>query len=204
MKIKLIPFKINMNFKIIQCNFLQKYNNINNFNCIFKNMIKVNTYITQNVNAKESAIYISPPKSFNFTKKFEIGENVESLNISLLEDKFFTKYQKVLLIDIENIGKYKFSGFDGIIIGFISNNSSLYKKLNDIKRYIHLEIFNGKEKNGADILMSIFIGQNLNNFKNYNNKIIILTKDKFGLAIKNICNQNGIECIIKHNLDENI
>lgn len=160
-----------MNLKIIQCNFLQKYNHINNFNNIFKNSIKANTYITQSI---------------------------------YKNDNFFIKNQKVLLIDIENIGKYKISGFDGIIIGFISNNSPLYKKLYDIKRYFHIEIFNGKEKNGADILMSIFIGQNLNHFKNYNNKIIILTKDKFGLSIKNICNQNGIDCIIKHKLDENI
>lgn len=158
-----------MNLKIIQCNFLKKYNHINKFNNIFKKTMIANTYVTQSM---------------------------------YKNNNFFIKNQKVLLIDIENVGKYKISGFDGMIIGFISNNSTLYKKLDDIKRYIHVEIFNGKEKNGADILMSIFIRQNLNNFKNYNNKIILLTKDKFGLSIKNICNQNGIDCIIKHKLDE--
>ena len=94
--------------------------------------------------------------------------------------------QNIIFIDIENTQKYKYIKPKNYIFGFISTNSYMYKKLNEIEKYMDTYVYEGTEKNGSDILMSIIVAKNIPHIQKFNNKITIITNDNYAKCIKNI------------------
>lgn len=100
--------------------------------------------------------------------------------------------QNIIFIDIENIQKYKYIKPKNYILGFISTNSYMYKKLNEIEKYMDTYVYEGTEKNGSDILMSIIVAKNIPHIQKFNNKITIITNDNYAKCIKNILEKDNI------------
>lgn len=108
--------------------------------------------------------------------------------------------QNIFFIDIENVSKYNYIIPDGYIYGFISTNSNLYNKIEDIKKYMNVYIYEGIEKDGADILLSMILSKNIPHIKKYKNNVTILTNDHYGKCIKKILEKMDISCEIKKDL----
>lgn len=102
---------------------------------------------------------------------------------------------ETVLIDVENVG-YKYFNKNAKIVGFISKQS-LYKKLDIIKKYMDIEIYDGKDKNGADSLMLFYIGKNIDFYIKNKYKVIIISNDSFAKCALNILNKHGIICELK-------
>lgn len=110
------------------------------------------------------------------------------------------KSQDIIFVDIENISKYNYIIPEKYIYGFISTNSCLYNKIEDIKRYMNIYIYDGKEKDGSDILLTMIISEHIPHIKKYKNNIIIVTNDHFGKCIKKILKNDNINCDVVKSL----
>lgn len=108
--------------------------------------------------------------------------------------------QDIIFIDIENTQKYKYVKPKNYILGFISTNSYMYKKLNEIEKYMETYVYEGTEKNGSDILMSIILAKHIPHIKKYNNNVTIITSDNYGKCIKKILEKDMIFCNIEKDL----
>lgn len=108
--------------------------------------------------------------------------------------------QNIFFIDIENLSKYNYIIPNSYIYGFISTNSNLYNKIEDIKKYMNIYVYEGIEKDGSDVLLSMIISKNIPHIKKHKNKVTILTNDHFGKCIKRILEKMDISCEIKNNL----
>lgn len=108
--------------------------------------------------------------------------------------------QHACFIDIENLSKYNYIIPNSYIYGFISTNSNLYNKIEDIKKYMNIYVYEGVEKDGSDVLLSMIISKNIPHIKKHKNKVTILTNDHFGKCIKRILEKMDISCEIKNNL----
>lgn len=117
-----------------------------------------------------------------------VNKYITYKDINILHD------QDIVFIDIENISKYDYIIPSKYIYGFISTNSHLYNKIDDIKRYMNLYIYNGKEKDGSDILLTMTVSEHVPHIRKYKNKVIIVTNDHFGKCIKKILKINNIYC----------
>lgn len=111
-------------------------------------------------------------------------------------NKFENNYNKVVLVDIENVG-YKIKYNDIKTIGFISKQHSLYSKINEIKKYMNVEVYDGKEKNGADTLMTFYVGKNIEFYIKNKIEVILLSKDHFVKCVSKILDSYNVKNIIQ-------
>jgi hypothetical protein len=118
----------------------------------------------------------------------------EGIKYNCYKDTNILNLQDIIFIDIENVSKYNYIIPSKYIYGFISTNSCLYNKIEDIKQYMDVYVYDGNEKDGADILLSMIISKKIQYIKKYKNKVIILTNDHFGICIKKILEKNDISC----------
>lgn len=145
---------------------------------------------SSNSAAMKAYIYIN---NIIFLKKQDI--NIKNENICSKKYINDNIKKEIVLIDIENVG-YKYFNKNSRIIGFISKQS-LYNKIDKIKEYMEVEVYNGKDKNGADTLMIFYIARNINSYIKNKNKIIIISNDSFSKCILNILKIYNINCELK-------
>lgn len=105
--------------------------------------------------------------------------------------------QDIIFIDIENTQKYKYVKPKNYMFGFISTNSYMYKKIDEIRKYMDTYVYEGTEKNGSDILMSIILAKHISHIEKYNNNVIIVTSDNYGKCIKKNLEKDMIICNIE-------
>lgn len=112
------------------------------------------------------------------------------------KDEFTNNHNKnIVLIDVENVG-YKYFNKKSRIIGFISKQC-LYNKIDIIKKYMELEIYDGKDKNGADTMMLFYIGRNIDYYIKNKIHVTIISNDSFSKCAYNILNKHNIKCELK-------
>lgn len=148
-------------------------------------------------NNKKESQQDASKKALDYLKKYKKG-----IKYKIYKDGNILNHQDIIFIDIENISKYIYIIPDKYIYGFISTNSSLYNKIEDIKQYMNLYIYEGVEKDGADILLAMMVSENIQHIKKYKNKVIILTNDHYGICIKKILEKNNIKCDVINCLDK--
>ncbi len=103
--------------------------------------------------------------------------------------------KEVILVDVENAG-YKYLNKNAKVIGFISKQC-LYNKIDKIKKYMDIEVYDGNDKNGADTMMVFYIGKNINLYIKNKTKITIISNDSFAKCALNILKKYNINCKLK-------
>ena len=110
----------------------------------------------------------------------------------------YKEINEIVLIDLENVG-YKYINKNAKVVGFISKQS-LYNKVDTIKKYMDIELYDGKDKNGADSLMLFYIGKNIDTYLKNKYKVIIISNDSFAKCAINILTNLGIYCELKRSI----
>jgi hypothetical protein len=166
--------------------------NVNNKKIKFKGDIK-----NKKIESQQSACI----KTLEYLK---VDNSTQEKNIDDDKNKYIYNNkltnQNIIFIDIENTQKYKYIKPKNYIFGFISTNSYMYKKLNEIEKYMDTYVYEGTEKNGSDILMSIIVAKNIPHIQKFNNKITIITNDNYAKCIKNILEKDNIFCNVEKDL----
>lgn len=65
---------------------------------------------------------------------------------------------------------------------------------------MEVEVYNGKDKNGADTLMIFYIARNINSYIKNKNKIVIISNDSFSKCVLNILKLYNINCELKNKI----
>lgn len=97
-------------------------------------------------------------------------------------NKSIKDYKIIKMVDIENIGNYKQfrNVHDSYIVGFISRaNKFTDNKINDIKNIMELIIYEGIQKEGADVSLILYVGKNMENFIKIITKYIFIVMIRF-------------------------
>lgn len=115
-------------------------------------------------------------------------------------DKSINDYKIIKLVDVENIGYKQFKDInDSCIIGFISKaNNYPEEKINYMKSIMRLVIYENTEKEGSDVSLILYIGENMRNFIRNKNEIHIYSNDKLFIPLINIFKKHGIKSKIFH------
>lgn len=115
-------------------------------------------------------------------------------------NKIINNYKIIKLIDIENIGYKQFKDInDSYIIGFVSkSNNYPNEKINYMKNIMKLMTYDGIEKEGSDVSLILYIGENMENFIKNKNEIHIYSNDKLFIPLINILKKHGIKSKIFH------
>lgn len=173
-------------------------NNGNQWIGIVKIIIDKNEHIFEGkqCNNKKESQQDASDKAIQYYNEYINKYNDDYEGLKYRYKNNISNCKEVLFIDIENTSKYDYINSDAYIFGFISNNSVFINKVKDIEKYLDLYIYKGKEKDGADILLSMIVYKNKEILKD-NKKAIIYTKDHFAECIKRILENESIYCEIK-------
>lgn len=174
------------------------------------NNIKFNGYKYTKLNDKylcKAIFEINNKKEeiYGFLKNNKIESNnsaaINAYNyINCINKKYVptNNYKNIVLIDVENVG-YKYINKNSRIIGFISKQC-LYDKLDTIKKYMEIEIYDGKDKNGADTMMLFYIGRNIDYYIKNGIHVTIISNDSFSKCAYNILNKHNIKCVLEKSI----
>jgi predicted P-loop ATPase len=179
--------KLIMNPKNKLQNILQiNKQKLHRYNYIIKNSYYVSTVVFE-INNKKFQIegLLKSNKKESSDSAATIAFNyIKSTGFFNQKIKTTHKINNIVLIDVENVG-YKYLHKNEKVIGFISKHC-LYNKIDKIKEYMELEIYDGIDKNGADTLMIFYIGKNIEYYIKNKCKIIIISNDRFAKCIFNV------------------
>lgn len=132
--------------------------------------------VTININNKK--VESQESACIKVLKYLKIDNPIHEKNINDDENNYIYNnkltIQDIIFIEIENTQKFKYIKPKNYMFGFISTNSYMYKNLNEIEKYMDTYVYEGKEQNGSDILMSIIIAKHIPHIKKYNNNVIIM------------------------------
>lgn len=145
--------------------------------------------------------------TYLYMREKEEKEEKEDFNHKTI---FETEDNEIIkLIDLENVGIGNYKKFrkfnNAYIVGFISRNN-----LNNVPKYtidniesiMELEIYEGTQREGADVSLILYIGKHMETLIRNRKEIHIYSKDKIFIPLIDILLQKKIKCKIINNYDD--